>query len=47
MVLLAANPLTDIHNTRSIRAVVLRGRYLNRAALDALLARAKSSAGGH
>jgi len=47
MVLLAANPLVDIHNTRRIRAVVLRGRYLNRAALDAMLAHAKASAAVH
>jgi len=43
-VLLDANPLEDIHNTRKIRAVVVQGKYLDRAALDALLARVKESA---
>jgi hypothetical protein len=37
LVLLDANPLDDIRNTRRIRAVVQRGRWLDRAALDALL----------
>jgi imidazolonepropionase-like amidohydrolase len=37
LVLLDANPLTDIHNTQRISAVVLNGRYLDRASLDALL----------
>jgi imidazolonepropionase-like amidohydrolase len=44
LVLLDANPLDDIHNTRKIRAVVVQGKYLDRAALDALLAHAKDSA---
>ena len=44
LVLLDANPLDDIHNTRKIRAVVVQGKYLDRAALDALLAHAKESA---
>jgi imidazolonepropionase-like amidohydrolase len=44
LVLLEANPLDDIHNTRKIRAVVVQGNYLDRAALDALLAHAKESA---
>jgi imidazolonepropionase-like amidohydrolase len=43
-VLLGANPLDDIHNTQKIRAVVVQGKYLDRAALDALLAHAKESA---
>jgi imidazolonepropionase-like amidohydrolase len=38
LVLLDANPLTDIHNTLKIRSVVAGGRYLDRAALDAQLA---------
>jgi imidazolonepropionase-like amidohydrolase len=38
LVLLDANPLDDILNTRRIRAVVHGGQYLDRAALDALLA---------
>jgi hypothetical protein len=37
MVLLDANPLDDIRNTQKIRAVILRGRLLDRRALDALL----------
>jgi len=37
LVLLDANPLDDIDNTRKIRAVVLAGRYFDRAALDAML----------
>ncbi len=37
LVLLDANPLDDIHNTRSIRAVVLGGRYLARSDLDEML----------
>ncbi len=44
LVLLEANLLDDIHNTQKIRAVVLRGRYLERAALDELLTPAKSAA---
>jgi imidazolonepropionase-like amidohydrolase len=38
LVLLDADPLTDIRHTQRIRAVVANGRYLDRAALDALLA---------
>ena len=37
LVLLDANPLTDIRNTRRIRAVVAQGKLFDRAALDALL----------
>jgi imidazolonepropionase-like amidohydrolase len=37
IVLLSANPLEDIRNTRRIRAVVVRGRYLDRQALDRVL----------
>jgi hypothetical protein len=44
LVLLEANPLHDIHNTQKIRGVLARGRYLDRAALDALLAEAKAAA---
>jgi imidazolonepropionase-like amidohydrolase len=36
-VLLDANPLVDIYNTRRIRAVVANGRFFDRADLDALL----------
>lgn len=42
LVLLDANPLEDIGNTKKISAVVLRGRHLDRAALDALLEHAKA-----
>jgi imidazolonepropionase-like amidohydrolase len=37
MVLLAANPLADIRNTRRIQGVILRGQYIDRNALDRLL----------
>jgi imidazolonepropionase-like amidohydrolase len=37
LVLLEANPLHDIQNTRRIAGVVLNGRYLDRTALDGLL----------
>jgi hypothetical protein len=38
LVLLDANPLDDIRNARTIRAVMANGAYLHRAALDALVA---------
>ena len=44
LVLLDANPLDDIRNTQKIRAIVVQGKYLDRAALDAMLAQAKASA---
>lgn len=44
LVLLRANPLSDIRATREIEAVVLRGRYLNRNELDSLLAKARVAA---
>jgi imidazolonepropionase-like amidohydrolase len=37
LVLLEANPLEDIANTKKIRAVVLAGRYLDRTELDRML----------
>ena len=37
LVLLTADPLIDIHNTQKIDAVILKGNYLDRAALDELL----------
>ena len=40
LVLLDANPLVDIHNTQKIRALILKGKYLDRNALDALLNKA-------
>jgi imidazolonepropionase-like amidohydrolase len=42
LVLLAADPLADIRNTRQITAVILRGRLLDRTALDGLLTRAEA-----
>ena len=44
LVLLDANPLTDIGNTKRIRAVIQGGRLLDRKALDAMLAQAKARA---
>jgi hypothetical protein len=44
LVLLDANPLEDIGNTRKINAVVANGRFLDRKALDAMLAQVEASA---
>lgn len=44
ILLLDANPLKDVRATRAIRGVMVHGRWLDRAALDALLAAAKTSA---
>jgi imidazolonepropionase-like amidohydrolase len=44
LVLLAANPISDIQNTKKISAVVINGRFLDRAALDQMLSRAEVSA---
>jgi imidazolonepropionase-like amidohydrolase len=44
LVLLDANPLDDIANTRRIRAVVLAGRYFDRADLDRMLKGVASAA---
>ncbi len=44
LVLLDADPLADIGNTRKIGAVVVRGQYLDRATLDAMLARVETAA---
>jgi hypothetical protein len=38
MVLLRADPLQDIANTRAIEGVIVDGRSLGRAQLDAMLA---------
>ena len=35
--LLDADPLVDIRNTRRVRAVMVNGRLFDRAALDSLL----------
>jgi imidazolonepropionase-like amidohydrolase len=47
LVLLDANPLVDIANTRKIAAVVANGRYLSRADLDKILAGVEAYAKGH
>lgn len=44
LVLLDADPLTDIANVRKIRAVVFRGEVLDRARLDRLLDQAAAAA---
>src|SRR6266478_4856918 len=44
LVLLGANPLENIANTRKILAVIRNGNYLDRAALNAMLAKAKTAA---
>jgi len=44
LVLLNANPLVDIRNTRKIAAVVARGRLFDRAKLDDLLAEVEAQA---
>jgi hypothetical protein len=44
LVLLDADPLADITNTTTIRAVVANGRYFDRAALDQLLAEVRARA---
>jgi len=47
LLLLDANPLDDIRNTKKIRAVVLRGKLLDRNDLDALLAAEEKFAGSN
>jgi imidazolonepropionase-like amidohydrolase len=47
LLLLDANPLEDIHNTERIRAVVFRGKLLDRSALDELLTKEVKFAKGH
>jgi imidazolonepropionase-like amidohydrolase len=44
LILLNANPLTDISNTRKINAVVANGRYLSRKFLDKMLADVEAAA---
>src|SRR5688572_8884266 len=44
LVLLDANPLADIRNSRRIHAVLRNGQYLSRAALDSLLSVAEAAA---
>ncbi len=47
LVLLDADPLQDIRNTRRIAAVILNGKLLTRTDLDALLKQIADYAGGH
>jgi imidazolonepropionase-like amidohydrolase len=47
LVLLDANPLDDIRNTRKIAAVVANGRYYSREKLDDILAGVEAYARGH
>ena len=44
LVLLDADPMEDIRNTRKIRGVVLNGRFYDRAELDKMLAGAEAAA---
>jgi imidazolonepropionase-like amidohydrolase len=44
LVLLDGNPLADIRNTERISGVVANGRYLDRPALDLLMAEARRAA---
>jgi imidazolonepropionase-like amidohydrolase len=46
LVLLDANPLEEIGNTKKIHAVVLRGRYLDREQLDQVLEQVKKLVSG-
>ena len=47
LVLLDSNPLDDIHNTQKIRAVVLRGKLLDRSFLDEVLTKEENFAKAH
>jgi imidazolonepropionase-like amidohydrolase len=44
LILLSANPIDDIHNTKKINAVIINGRFLDRAALDHMLTQVEASA---
>jgi imidazolonepropionase-like amidohydrolase len=44
LVLLDANPLDDISNTKKIRAVIVNGRYFDRDKLDAMLTAVQAAA---
>jgi imidazolonepropionase-like amidohydrolase len=44
LVLLDRDPLADIHNSTSIRAVILGGKLMSRTSLDGLLAEAEALA---
>ncbi|MBV8865240.1 MAG: amidohydrolase family protein, partial [Acidobacteriaceae bacterium] len=45
LLLLDADPLIDIQNTRQIRGVMAQGRWFDRAALDHLLQQLQQAAG--
>jgi imidazolonepropionase-like amidohydrolase len=47
LLLLDADPLGDIHNTQKIRAVILRGKLLDRSFLDELLLKEENFAKAH
>jgi imidazolonepropionase-like amidohydrolase len=47
LVLLDADPLQDIRNTRKISAVILNGRLIDRAELDRMLEKIAAFAAGH
>lgn len=47
LVLLDANPLEDIHNTRKIAAVILNGKLLDRIELDKMLSQIAEYAKAH
>lgn len=47
LVLLDANPLDEIQNTQKIRAVILRGKLLDRNSLDGLLTKEENFAKTH
>ena len=47
LVLLDANPLEEIRSTRKIRAVIVRGKLLDRNALDGMLESVRLFAGKH
>jgi imidazolonepropionase-like amidohydrolase len=44
LVLLTANPVADIKNTRKINAVMADGKLMDRAALDRMLAQVEAAA---
>ena len=46
ILLLDSNPLEDISATRQVRGVVLKGQWLDKAALDTLLSRVREKAAG-
>jgi hypothetical protein len=46
LLLLDGDPTADIENLARIRAVCLRGRFLDRAALDERIATARARAAG-